>query len=451
MRRLNVRGERRSSVSSQPPLPRPPRGVDFADMKSWEDEDEGTPGRGDAVACGTAPGACFAGTASVGIADGAVSTTHVVLATVAAVPQVVTGGMLAAGACMLVTAMASMFNVVEWKGNPAIEGRTPQDLCGAPRPKHLTSATSPTQRKHKDQPERFSFLTHGQARIHRADAPVPVVPPPDLEELDATPRDEPLSSREPRAPSVGHAQFEAVLHPLRRVPTVVTASGSQIDPAEVRRIVQEMLAEGSMPAGRRDVGLQVGTQPPSEDDLSWDPTFAEQAEPFSFADLAENYFPVLLPLRACCSSGLALARQKAQQVSTKYEVRMPEVPEFVACAGAACGAACAIPVGQAALSGASAIPACVATAPHVCALGACAAGACVGAACASHACRHQQWIQHAGRKIHQEAMAAESYTHGCPPSSPTGVCLPSLAGSHGVGVHGTDVAARLYGRRLSSL
>jgi len=438
MRRLNVRGERRRSVSSQPPLPRPPRGVDFADIKSWEDEDEGTPGRNDvvacgaqsqtvgyiqdegtpgrtdAVACGTAPGACFAGTASVGIADGAVSTTHVVPATVAAVPQVVTGGMLAVGAgvaslawrCgfdeMLVTAMASMFDVVEWKGNLATEGRTPQEQRAAPRPRRLTSATSPKQRKRKDQPARFSFLTHGQARTSRADAPVPVVPPPDLDELDATPRDEPLPSREARAPSVGHAQFEAVLHPPRRVPTVVTASGAQIDPAEVRRIVQEMLAEGSVPAGRRDVGLQVDTQPPSEDDLSWDPTFAEQAEPFSFADLAENYFPVLLPLRACCSSGLA--RQKAQQVSTKYEVRMPVVPECIACAGAACGAACSIPLGQAALFGASAIPACVATAPHACALGACAAGACVGAACASHACRHQQWIQHASRKLHQEAL-----------------------------------------------
>mmetsp|Transcript_64605 Transcript_64605/g.185838 ORF Transcript_64605/g.185838 Transcript_64605/m.185838 type:complete len:452 (+) Transcript_64605:113-1468(+) len=451
MRRLNVRGERRSSVSSQPPLPRPPRGVDFADIESWEDEDEGTPGRKDVVACGTAPGACFAGTASVGIADGAVSTTHVVPATVAAVPQVVTGGMLAVGAGMLVTAMANMFDVVEWKGNPATEGRTPQEQRAAPRPRRLTSATSPKQRKRKDQPVRFSFLTHGQARTSRADAPVPVVPPPDLDELDATPRDEPLLSREPRAPSVGHAQFEAVLHPPRRVPTVVTASGAQIDPAEVRRIVQEMLAEGSVPAGRRDVGLQVDTQAPSEDDLSWDPTFAEQAESFSFADLAENYFPVLLPLRACCSSGLA--RQKAQQVSTKYEVRIPVVPECIACAGAgaACGAACSIPVGQAALSGATAIPACVATAPHACALGACAAGACVGAACASHACRHQQWIQHASRKLHQEAMAAESYPNGCPPSSPTGVCLPSRAGSHGVGVHGTDAAARLYGRRLSSL
>jgi len=252
---------------------------------------------------------------------------------------------------------------------------------------------------------RFSFLTNGRSTCNRAAAPAHIPQPPDPDSLDPTPRlrkDPPLPPSPSRSAPKAKTEGQARADTQRRSPppnpnrSHQTDGRGQVDPGEVRRIVHEVLAE-KPPAPRKvDVALQV--------DLPSLPS-AEEQESFSLSGLTERLFPVLLPLRACCSA--SVAKRKADvvspdQVGARRVVSHAEQKERKAATNLGrpvCGCAagtCAIGLCSA---GALAVGAGLASAvPCACASSSCAAGACVASACASRLGANARWIEQTTRE-----------------------------------------------------
>mmetsp|Transcript_140995 Transcript_140995/g.351619 ORF Transcript_140995/g.351619 Transcript_140995/m.351619 type:complete len:388 (-) Transcript_140995:150-1313(-) len=259
---------------------------------------------------------------------------------------------------------------------------------------------APSEKKH------FSFLTNRQNSRNRAAAPIQIPQPPDPDALDPTPRvrqNPPppldLGSSAPKTSVRSQARAETSRQSPLPDPNQTFEFGGQreIDPGEVRRIVREVLAEGNAVPTKVDVALQV------------DLPNVEEQESFSLSGITERLFPVLLPLRACCSTSLskrkdevvAMEQLGAMKARTHVEQKEQRTASHLGAPICACAAStCAIGLCSAGALAAGAGPTSAAI-PCACAASTCAAGACVTSACVSRLDAKARWIEQVTRETPQ--------------------------------------------------